>query len=613
MRNSTAIARALALLSPRDRTKLLLAATAQMATSLLDLVGVLLLGLVGALAVAIVQGQSPPPIVQEATQALGLDSLSSVQVLAVLSLGAAGLLLAKSMLSSFFLRWTFRFLASRQASLSAHLTRRLLGQSLSFVQQRSSQEVAFALIQGAAYASLVILGQAVVIASELVLLMLLGVALLLVSPLIAVASIVFFALVALILQLSLGRWALKAGSQLASADIRSLDAVQEVVGAYREVVVSNRRDEYVRRIELIRLESAESASDLQFISAFPKYIFEVALVLGGFALAAFLFATEDVTGAVGTLSLFLASASRVMPSLLRLQAATISMRNAAGVAEPTFQLAEELDSNAREEPDSDRAVTGGVAGTRAPADFSPTVVASHVGFTYPGSEHAAIQDVSFEVAAGSRTAIVGLSGAGKSTLADLLLGVLRPDTGQLLVGGMAPQESIRQWPGALAYVPQEAMLANSTIRANIALGVRHTEVDDARVWDALRRAHLDVLVGQDPLGLDLLIGERGLRLSGGQRQRLGLARALYASPKLLVLDEATSALDAETELAIGETLADLGSSVTILVIAHRLSTVRHADQIIYLDRGRCLATGTFEEVRRDVPAFERQVGIMGIH
>lgn len=600
------------LLSPRDRTKLLLAATAQMATSLLDLVGVLLLGLVGTLAVAIVQGQSPPPIAQNATQALGLDSLSSVQVLAILSLSAAGLLLTKSILSSFFLRWTFRFLASRQASLSAHLTRRLLGQSLSFVQRRSSQEVAFALIQGAAYASLVILGQAVVIASEVVLLVLLGVVLLLVSPLIAIASIVFFALVALILQLSLGRWALKAGSQLASADIRSLDAVQEVVGAYREVVVSDRRDEYVRRIESIRLESAESASDLQFISAFPKYMFEVALVLGGFALAGFLFATEDVTGAVGTLSLFLASASRVMPSLLRLQAATISMRNAAGVAEPTFQLAEELDAGPPDDRGPDRAVSGGVSGTRARAEFSPTVVASQISFTYPGSDHPAVQDVSFEVAAGSRTAIVGLSGAGKSTLADLLLGVLTPDTGQLLVSGTAPHETIQQWPGALAYVPQEAMLANSTIRANVALGVRQGDIDDARVWDALGRAHLEILIRQDPMGLDLLVGERGLRLSGGQRQRLGLARALYGSPGLLVLDEATSALDAETELAITETLDNLGSSVTVLVIAHRLSTVRHADQVIYLDRGRCLATGTFEEVRREVPAFERQVGIMGI-
>jgi ABC-type multidrug transport system fused ATPase/permease subunit len=156
------------------------------------------------------------------------------------------------------------------------------------------------------------------------------------------------------------------------------------------------------------------------------------------------------------------------------------------------------------------------------------------------------------------------------------------------------------------------MLANASIRENVALGLPHQYIDDDLVWDALERAHLGDYLRQQRNGLDTTIGEHGLRLSGGQRQRLGIARALYTRPKLLVLDEATSSLDAETEEAITQTLKELEGNVTTIVIAHRLSTVRDVDQIVYLESGRMLAAGNFEEVRRKSPAFDRQVNLMGM-
>ena len=224
----------------------------------------------------------------------------------------------------------------------------------------------------------------------------------------------------------------------------------------------------------------------------------------------------------------------------------------------------------------------------------------------------AISGMNLTVAEGQSLALVGRSGAGKSTLADLILGVFKPDTGRVAVGGLAPGDAVHRWPGAIAYVPQDVMLTNGTVRANVALGLPPTDVDDDMVWDALRRAHLADYVCSLPARLDSQIGERGVRLSGGQRQRLGIARALFTRPRLLVLDEATSALDAETEQAITGTLEELGGDVTTVIIAHRLSTVRSVDLVVYLEEGEALARGTFNEVCSEVPALKRQAALMGL-
>jgi len=207
---------------------------------------------------------------------------------------------------------------------------------------------------------------------------------------------------------------------------------------------------------------------------------------------------------------------------------------------------------------------------------------------------------------------VGTTGAGKSTLADLILSVLDPDSGQVLVGGVTPREAIQRWPGAISYVPQNVALTIGTVRENVAMGLPKDLIDDALVWEALRRAHLADFLTEFREGIDTNVGERGFRLSGGQRQRLGIARALYTKPKLLVLDEATSALDSETEQAIIEMLNELESEVTTVTVAHRLATVRRADLLIYLKEGHSIAQGTFEEVRVLAPDFDRQAVLLGL-
>lgn len=612
MKVREAIRAALGLLSKRDRRLLGVSVGIQMSTSFLDLVGVLLLGLVGALAVTVVQSQPAPGMVTTLADFLGLGELSGQQLVLVFAASAAVVLLTKSVLSSYLTRRVFIFLANRQALVSARLTKELLSRPLTFIQKRSSQQTAFALIQGAGAATIQILGQMVIAATEIALLVVLAVALLILDPLVTVGAILFFGLVALILQKAMGGWAARIGTTAALADIASLNAIQEAVSAYREVSVSNRRAFYVDRIGKLRWQAAKVAADGTFIQMLPKYIFEAALVIGGFALAGVLFSTQDSIVAVGTLALFVAAASRVMPSLLRLQGAALALRAAAGTSKSTFSLAEELGNPLEvldELPDS---ASVKAAVREGYDDFTAGIRVNNVSVTYPGLTTPALTAINLLVSPGQSLALVGNSGAGKSTLADVILGVLEPNEGEVRINEESPQQAAAHWPGAIAYVPQEVLLANDTIRKNVALGLPDDAIDDDLVWEALRRAHLEYFLVDQRQGLDTHIGEGGLRLSGGQRQRLGLARALYTRPKLLVLDEATSSLDAQTESLITDTINELGGSVTTVVIAHRLSTIRDVDMLLYMRDGKAIACGDFHEVRHQVPEFDRQAKLLGL-
>ncbi len=606
-----AVKSALSLLTVRDRRLLGLSVAIQMATSFLDLVGVLLIGLVGALSVTTIQSQPPPPTVTTIASVFGGESFTSQELVLIFAAAAAAVLLTKSVASSLLTRRVLVFLANRQALVSARLSKALLAQPLTFIQQRTSQESAYALISGAGAATSQILGQLVIGATEVALLAILATALLLISPWPAIGAIAFFTLVGLALQRAMGGWAARAGTAAAKADIDSLNTVQEAISAYREISVSDRRELYVERIQSLRWKAASVSADTQFIGMFPKYMFEAALVVGGFSLAAVLFATQDSATAVGTLALFLAAGTRVMPSLLRLQGATLIMRAAAGAAEPTFRLAADLHHPVEPPAESTAAATIRARIQAGNPTFSPEIQLTHVTVQYLGAPHPTLANVSLRVQAGMSMGLVGRSGVGKSTLADVLLGILEPNSGSAMLGGVPATEATRIWPGAVSYVPQEIAIASGTIRSNVALGLPDDAIDDELIWEALHRAHLAEYVEAQPGRLLLDVGEAGVRLSGGQRQRLGIARALYTRPRLLVLDEATSALDAETEELIGIMIRELEGDVTTVVIAHRLSTVQHVDIIAYIHEGRIIAQGTFSELLDQVPAFQQQARLMG--
>ena len=614
----------LSLLSARDRRRLVAVSILQMSTSLLDLLGVLLIGLVTALAVSSVSGGSTPTIVTDIESALGLSGTPTSALVVWLAGIAALLLIAKSLIGILLSRRVLRFLARRQHAVSAKLAAALLAEPLVQVQRRGSQETAYALTSGVTAATLIILGQGVIAATEATLLIVLAIGLFIVSPVVTIFTVVFFAIIAVLLQRVLSGWAWRLGERVSLAEIRGYAAVQESLRAYREIVVSKRRGLYVESFSRIREDASLAQSDQQFVALLPKYVFEVALVVGAGLLAASQFMTKDVDAAVAVIAVFLAAGSRILPSILRLQGAVISVRTASGQAQPTFALAAELgvegtgsavDDGGGSVQSRDRVPAAAELREqigRGHPDFTPTVVVRDASFTYPGADHPALRGASLEISAGQSLALVGSTGAGKSTLADVILGVLHPQSGTVEIGGLDPLSAISRWPGGMAYVPQDVAMSAGTVRQNVALGLPADAIDDDLVWEALERAHLARFLRESRSGLDTVIGESGVRLSGGQRQRLGVARALYTRPRLLVLDEATSALDAETEQAIAQTLRDLEGEVTTVTIAHRLATIRHCDLVLYLEQGAIVGRGSFEAVRAQSAAFDQQAALLGL-
>lgn len=606
------IRRSLKLLTPAARAKYWLVVAAQISLGLLDLIGVLLVGLVGALSVTVLQGSEQLPtylqVVSEEVPWLDRPPATLALWTALL---AASFFIVKSVLSVLLVRRILGFLARRQAELSSHLTAQVLAQPLTFFQSRTSQTFAYALLDGTGQAVILLLGAVSVGAADAALLLLIGVPLLILNPVLTVCAAVFFVGIGFVMQRVLGNRAGRSGFESARLGVEGTEIVQSAIRSYREIAVSHRQHYYWEAISTLVTRRSTVQAETDFLLQVPKFVFEAALVVGAVALAASQLIDSSPAAAIGTMALFLAAGARVMPSLLRLQVAVINVRNAGARALPTYELHDALTGGVSIEP------AGSLAGFLANCreehpGFEPTIHARSLTFSYPGAESAAVRDVSFTVAPGTSLALVGGTGAGKSTIADLLLGLLEPSAGSVTVGGLSPASAAARWPGAIAYVPQVVGLMRGTVRDNVAMGLPSEAVDDTLVWGALERAALADFISEQPLGLDANIGESGVRLSGGQRQRLGIARALYTRPRLLVLDEATSALDAETEAAITEALHELRGSITTVTVAHRLATVRDADVVLYLDGGAVVAIGAFDEVRRAVPAFDRQASLMGL-
>lgn len=620
--NRRLLQESLALLPHRDRTKYWVAVLLQMATTLLDLAGVMLFGVVGILATALAKDASLPEGVQSALDLVGLGGLSASQAALTVAVVAAGLLITKSVLTLLIARRVTRFLARCAAQTSARMSAEFFSLPLVRIQHRPSQESAFALNHGTSAAIIDILNNSTVVLVELTLMCLMAFGLLLVDPLVAAGAILYFGLIAMTLTRWLAGWAGRTGREVAETEVAAMAAVQDGIDTFREATVAGHQEFYARRFRDLRWIGSRAASDQRFIVQIPRYGLDIALVVGSCLLVSILMSTQSIDQAVGTLAVFLAAASRVLPSLLRLNGARLSIHSVKHRAQYAFDMQSYLRSQAREATGI-RAVTASAPTATPPVSVSDsamherdrppiTLDVRQLTVRYPEASERALDDVSFFLPAGASLALVGPSGAGKTTLADAILGIVDPSSGGVLVGGLSPRDFISAHPGQLAYVPQSVALVSGTVRENVALGVEPEDIDDEEVWAALESARLAGFLKDSRDGLDTAIGERGVMISGGQRQRLGIARALYSRPRLLVLDEATSALDAETENLITSTLDSLSSSVTTVTIAHRLATVRSSDLVLYLEAGRVLARGTFDDVRTELPQFDRQAQLLGL-
>lgn len=596
---------ALSLLPKRDRRLLAFASIFQVGLSFLDLAGVALIGILGSLSVNGVQSRKPGDRVNQVLELLHLEGQSFQYQAAALGGLAALILVSRTFLSVFFSRRTMFFLSRRGANISSDLVSKLLNQPYLEVSSRSVQETIFALTSGVTVLTLVVLAGVITLLSDLSLLVVLTLGLIFVDIQLAIATFILFAGIAILLYLVLHKKVQSLGTEQAGRSIQVNEAISEVLVSFRENLVRGRKQFYAKEISDGQVSLASVQAELSFMPNISKYVIEASLVLGTLIICAIQFKLQDATHAVGTLSIFLAAGSRIAPATLRIQQSALAFKNAGGNAAPTIKLIESLSGVSplsTVQPLIDFEYKG----------FEGKISLQDVSVVYPNSNLTALKKVSLEVQQGETVAIVGPSGAGKTTLVDVILGVLEPTNGYVEISGELPSSAISKWPGAIAYVPQDVAISSKTLRENVTLGYSDSEINETCLNDALHASHLIEWVNTLPEGLDTAAGERGMKISGGQRQRLGIARALYTKPKLLVLDEATSALDGQTEVDISSSIQSLKGNVTVILIAHRLSTVLNADRIYYVENGEIIASGNFEELRNKLPDFDSQARLMGI-
>lgn len=605
MFKNSIIGRSLRILSSSDRKKVIAVIAIQISFGLLDLAGVALVGILGALAITGVQSKGPGNRVSTVLQILHLENHSLQSQATIIGLLAAALLITKTIFSVVFVRKTVLFLSRRSASISANLISRVLAQPLIQVQSRSMQQTLYAVTSGVESIAMNVLNTAVLIISDTSLLVILAIGLFVVDPVVALSTFIVFSGIAYLLYRLMQLRAIRLGEEQRVLSIESSERILEVLNSYREIVVRNRRGYYAQELGRLRYKLADVIAERAFMPNISKYVIEITVVLGSLAIAALQFAVNDAAHAVAVLSVFMAASTRISPAILRLQQGAISIKSSVGSAGPTLDLIEELKELdlANEKVDKLNFEHAG---------FTGEVLLKNVSLTYPTKQTPAVRDISLQINQGQVVSFVGPSGAGKTTIIDVILGVLEPDQGDVRIQGNSPLASIRQWPGAIGYVPQDVMISNGTIRENVCLGYSANEVPEDAIWQALEVAQLATFVRDLPEGLDTPVGDRGTKLSGGQRQRLGIARAMFTKPKLLVLDEATSALDGSTEASISEAVHNLKGGVTIVMIAHRLSTVKESDVIHYMENGSLVKSGSFDELRNSIPEFDKQAQLMGL-
>ena len=353
----------------------------------------------------------------------------------------------------------------------------------------------------------------------------------------AIGATFYFGLMGYALYFFMHKKAERLGEQSAELQIRSSNNILEVLQTHREALIRGRLDFYTKLIGDDRLKLSKASAEMFFMPNISKYVIETGVIVGAVIVSLSQFLMGNSSHAVLSLAVFMAAGIRIAPAVLRIQQGVIGIRTSLGSAKPTLELIDALDLLPSR-------TTGVVRG--APSnwnDFKPEIEVENISFTYPGSQRKAVDGISFSVPKGTVLAIVGESGSGKTTLVDTLLGVIEPNDGEVRISGYSPLTSVKKWPGSVAYVPQNVVIAQGTIMANLALGFDQSMFSEEEYEKALEIAQLTDFVSTLPNKIHTIVGENGAKLSGGQRQRLGIARALMTKPNLIVWDEATSSLD----------------------------------------------------------------------
>lgn len=598
--------RAWGLLSPRDQFRVIAVSFGQILLSFLDLLGVALIGVIGALTIRGVSNQAPGDRVSEVLEFLNLDGSTLQTQVSVIGLSACAVLITRTMISIIVTRKMFRFLSIRSANLTTALLSKLINQSISKISVRTNQEIIYALTNGVSIIYLGIIGTIVLLISDIALLVVLLAGIIVADLGTAVISILFFGVIGLLMYLMSHKKVSILSKDNYQHTINSNELILQSLNTYRELLVRNRRTYLVYKVDSSRKTYAKTVAELAFLPYISKYVIETSVILIALILGAYQFSVNDSSRAVATLAIFLAAGTRLAPAILRVQQSLLLVKGNLEVCRVTLDLSDELDSK----PELPKETS--IELRTEHGNFSGEIILENVSFAFNHSEEDFIHQLNLKIPVNRLTVIVGQSGSGKTTLVDLILGVLESKTGKITISGLSPLDTFNKWPGAIAYVPQDVPILDGTIRENICLGFDAADVPQDDILWAAKVATLGPFLEELSEGLETRVGTDGYKLSGGQRQKIGIARAVISKPRLLILDEATSSLDGQAESEITEAIKSIKSSTSVLMIAHRLSTVREADTVLYVESGKIIAQGSFNKVRILVPDFDKQAKLLGL-
>ena len=493
--------------------------------------------------------------------------------------------LLKGLFTLAFRWWILTFLNVQAATTSEQLFERYLHAPYLFHLRRNSADLIRMMGDAVNQTYLNVVNGLLSVVSEGTTITAVALVLLIVRPVPALGAILYFVVVGAIFLRYVKKRAQRAGVDMIEAARSTYQAALQGLGGIKEVQVRGKSRHFLETYANARMSNALATRTSLYLAEAPRYVMEMLFIVGVAVMSAIVFTGGNAQEGAATLGLFVAAGFRMLPSMVRLLASTSKLR----VGEKGLELVLDDLSTLSAPAATDETVQ--------PLTLHERIRGVDISFTFPGSDRLVLDEVSFEVPIGTSMAIVGSSGAGKTTLVDILLGLHDPSSGQIMLDDEDLADVKASWQHSIGLVPQDVFLLDDSLRANIAFGETDDEIDPDRLAEAIGRAQLDELVASMPEGMETFVGERGVRLSGGQRQRIGIARALYLRPQLLVLDEATSSLDNETERRITQTIESLRGQLTMIVVAHRLSTVRRCDQLIFMQGGKIETVGTFEEVR----------------
>jgi ATP-binding cassette subfamily C protein len=513
----------------------------------------------------------------------------------------------KSLLAILLIRRMTLFIARIETAATRGFVEMVLSGSLDEAKKYSKAELQFAVGQSTTSVFSGVLNNVATMVSEGFLLVLVVASFFFVNAVAAIFTLVFFGVVVVVIQFVIEGSIRRAGRDSSAGLVDTTNAMGDSLDSFREISVLGKKELFLDRLAEGRSRLSRAMAMFNFLGGMPRYIVETALILGVVIFVGQQFASGQLATGFVTIGVFITGGVRMMASLLPLQNAFTGIKlNAAQgeLAQGLLDRRKELGAQPAPPP-IDPATPAQIHRDRA-----LPVTIHDVRFRYPGDESDTLHDIDLDVAPGAYVAIIGPSGAGKTTLVDLMLGLIPPASGSVLVDGIAPVALRQVAPGLVAYVPQKPGMVSGTIAENVALGVAAADIDRDLLARSIEAAHLTEFLATLPDGADTSVGAQVDALSGGQIQRIGLARALYAQPRLLILDEATSALDAGSEAFIADTLRELHGDVTVIVIAHRLSTVQHADLVHVIQDGRIVASGDFKHLRKTVPMVAEYVKLM---